>query len=308
MSPIELLDRRDLVALRSLDAAPGPLTDAERIRGDAALERILAGAATLQADPAWALDMPSAAVPWWRRRAVLLPGAAATLAAALVVAPGIGGGGAAYASWTPTPTVASTEDVAEVTRACRDTLAEVSPEMRAPVDAEAATPVVAERRGEWVGVLLRSGGPGRGASAACIARDPVGSHAPPQEVHLAVGGGGGAAPTAGHGQLLEGFVAQLGEPPVSFAEGTVGPDVAGVTIHAGERSVVATVESGRYVAWWPGRAFEAGPLPPSGEGGPATLMRYDLVLTDGTVVPGSAPARPGLGSTSGSAGSGSPTT
>ena len=308
MSPIELLDRRDILALRSLDAAPGPLTDAERTRGEAALERILGGTATPRADPAWASDLPSVASPWWRRRAVLLPGAAATLAAALVVAPGLGGGSTAYASWTPTPTVASDEDLAEVTRACRDKLAEVSPELRAPVDVEAARPVVAERRGDWVGVLLRSDGPGGSGSAACIARDPVGSHAPPQEVHLAVGGGDGAAPTAGRSQLLEGFVAQLGEPPLSFAEGTVGPDVAGVTIHAGERSVVATVENGRYVAWWPGRAFQAGPLPPSGEGGPETLMRYDLVLTDGTVVPGSAPARPSPGSTSGSAESGPPTT
>jgi hypothetical protein len=37
----------------------------------------------------------------------------------------------------------------------------------------------------------------------------------------------------------------------SFAEGTVGADVSGVTLHQDGLDVVATVDHGRWTAWWP---------------------------------------------------------
>lgn len=304
MNPTPLMDPLDST-LRTLDAADTGLTPAQRAHADAVLERILA------ADPSAAIGdertWSPGPRPWWRRRLVLLPTAAAALAAGFVFAPGLGGAAPAYASWTATPTAAADSDVAQVTAACRDRLAELgrSGGNAAVVDPAGARVLVAERRGDWVAVLFRGEGPSGQMSASCIARDPVGSDAAPQDVQLGVAGSGGQATTPGPGTLLEGSISQLGDPPLSFTDGAVGPDVVGVRIHAGDKVVTATVKDGRYVAWWPGRAFEDAPLPPSGQGGPRDLLSYDLTLADGTVVPGAVPWRPSGSPTSASEGSGS---
>jgi hypothetical protein len=74
--------------------------------------------------------------------------------------------------------------------------------------------------------------------------------------------------------------------------GAVGEEVAGVTIHAGSLAVEASVQNGRYAAWWPGPAFEGGPPEPSGKGGPEPILTYDLTLTDGTVIRDAQPTLP----------------
>ncbi len=305
MNPTPLLDPLD-ITLRTLDAADADLTPARRAHADAVLERILATDPSAAVGDEHAWSTPSAR-PWWRRRLVLLPTAAAALAAGLVFAPGLGGAAPAYASWTATPTAADDTDVAQVTAACRDRLAELGSAGGQPavVDPAGARVLVAERRGDWVAVLFRGAGQGGQMTASCLARDPVGSDAAPTDVQLGVAGSDGQATTPGPGKLLEGSTSQLGDPPLSFTDGAVGPDVVGVCIHAGDKVVTATVKDGRYVAWWPGQAFDDAARPPSGQGGPPDLLTYDLTLADGTVVPGAVPWWPSGSPTSASAGSGS---
>lgn len=68
--------------------------------------------------------------------------------------------------------------------------------------------------------------------------------------------------------------------------------MTGVTIHAGDLNVQASVANGRFAAWWPGPAFASGPVEPSGRGGPRLNLTYDLTLADGTVIQGAQPTRP----------------
>lgn len=69
---------------------------------------------------------------------------------------------------------------------------------------------------------------------------------------------------------------------VSIAEGAVGAEVTGVTVHAGAYTAHATVHADRFVAWWPGPAFVGIPGPP-GRDTMKEIVRYDLTLADGTV-------------------------
>ena len=79
----------------------------------------------------------------------------------------------------------------------------------------------------------------------------------------------------------------------SITDGAVGEEVAAVTIHAGALTVDASVQNGRYAAWWPGPAFGTGPRKPDGEEGPRQLiLSYDLTLTDGTVIHDAQPTLP----------------
>jgi len=107
------------------------------------------------------------------------------------------------------------------------------------------------------------------------------------DVESGVGGSDGpaSAPNVRARAFWPGSIAQFGEPqPASVTDGTAGSEVTGVTIHAGSLTVTATVKDGRYAAWWPGAAFEKGPLPPSGQGGPLDILTYDLAFTDGTTL------------------------
>jgi len=113
------------------------------------------------------------------------------------------------------------------------------------------------------------------------------------DIAAAVGGGSGPAPIPTAGRIIPGGVSQFGyQPPASFTSGTVGTGVVGVTIHAGPQVITATVKNGRYVAWWPGKAFADGPQQPSGQGGPAVILTYDVTLTDGTTKTNVSPAPP----------------
>lgn len=77
---------------------------------------------------------------------------------------------------------------------------------------------------------------------------------------------------------------------MSFNVGDVGPDVAAVTITTADGEAVdSTVENGRFVAWWPGRAFGD---ETEGNGGPAPDLAFRLTLRDGTVIDDAQTIRP----------------
>lgn len=266
-------------ALRSLDAAAATLTVGEDERALATLERIVASA------PSTAAPQP-AAQAWARRslrRLAFVTTAALTLIVGSVVVQGDRGHDAAYASWTATPTAVASDELDAAATACRDQLGGPG----SSIDIDSAELVLAERRGEHVALLYRTENPDM--SGSCLVRNPQGS-TDVDDVDSGVGGSTGPAlkaPTRGYTQ---GAIAQFNE--ASITDGAVGDAVTGVTILAGTFTVNASVQNGRYVAWWPGPAFQSGPLEPSGEGGPEPILTYDLTLRDGTVLRNAQPTRP----------------
>lgn len=256
--------------LRRLDAATGIVDEAQRRRASTDLEGILA--------------TPLIATPARRRRPVRRLAAVGAFGAIAITAGALalqspGDSGVAYASWTSVPLPVAPSDVAAVVGACRQQLD------------DSTTPIaLAERRGDFVAVLFYEGNPER--SESCIAVNPPGS-TQVEQVKSGVGGSSGPAWTPPAGRISEGSSSQYGgDHPAAFTEGGIGPGVVGVTIHAGARTIIATVENGRYAAWWPGTAFKDSPVRPSGEGGPELSLTYDVHLADGTIRKDAAPARP----------------
>lgn len=224
-----------------------------------------------------------------------LVAAAAAAAMALTMLPGPGSGNA-YASWTATPQAVADRDRDTAVQECRDALrgpfwarSEGGPEQ---FDPQAATVALAERRGELVSVLLRDEGPRKEYSAFCVVTLKQGATSGTVEGHGLGGAVGGPPSVAPADGFLEGAMSQSGEDPISMIDGAVGPDVTTLTIHAGELSVQATIEDGRYAAWIPGRIFPDQEPGPSGQGGPEPILTYDLTLTDGTTITNAQPARP----------------
>lgn len=260
--------------LRTLDAAT-PLTDDQRERAKTVLDQIVATPLDTTA--------PAPARRGARRaRLAVVSTAALALAVGLVVLPGSGGGGdPAYASWTATPTTVSEGDLAAVERVCRRRLS------GALMDLDRAELALAERRGDHVVLLYRTDDPDMSGSCLTTVRPGSGRVL---EVSASAGGSSGPALPAPPTGLTQGAIAQ--HRGASITDGAVGTQVVGVTIHAGDLSVQASVRNGRYVAWWPGPAFEDGPVQPSGEGGPEPMLTYDLTLQDGTLLTGVAPTLP----------------
>lgn len=208
-------------------------------------------------------------------------GAAAAGAVWLVVP---GGAGTAYASWTGTPTAVLARDVATVTAACRDSVeGSHTPLDRALFD---ASPAIAERRGDFVFLMFTRASARAALAVDCIAQLRPGS-GEVEEISAAVGGAGAGdapltPPEADEVELTSIGQFDLDGTAASVA-GRIGRDVRAVTIHAGERTVAATLDNGWFVAWWPGAAFTPPPYGPSGEGGPRATFTYDVRLADGTV-------------------------
>jgi hypothetical protein len=263
-------------ALRSLDASVAALTAAEQQRAEETLERIVATApSTGAAGPAPARRS--------RRRLVLVAAAAIMLIAGWAVVQGNRGGDAAYASWTATPAPVASSELDAAGSACRDKLHGFA------IDADRAKLVLAERRGDYLALLYRTDNPDM--SGACLVHNRQGStDFGDVDMGVGVGGSSGPALKAPARSYTQGgvFVSH----GASITDGAVGDAVTGVTIHAGAFRVRASVKSGRYVAWWPGPAFENGPRKPSGEGGPKLILSYDVTLADGTVIRNAQPTRP----------------
>lgn len=262
--------------LRSLDAA-GHLTADHQRTASATLERIVA------TTPTDGPGVPDATPPLRRarRRLLLLPTAAAALVAAVIVPLGGEGGGRAYASWTAVPTALAAAEIDVVAPACRKQLRGGS------LDLQRARLVLAERRGEYVVLLYRTDDPDM--SGSCLAHNRKGTD-DVDDVNAGIGGGSGPALTAPARSFTQGAIADYRR--ASVTDGAAGAEVAGVTIHAGDLTVQASVSNGRYVAWWPGSAFERDPGRASGEVGPRLILTYDLILTDGTVIRDAQPTRP----------------
>ncbi|MEV0157012.1 hypothetical protein AB0H57_25230 [Micromonospora sp. NPDC050686] len=264
------------IALRSLDAA-STMTAVQQQHAAATLERIVT------TPPAPLSDQPGAAPPVRRspRRLLLISAAAAAVAAGVLVLPSGGGGGRAYASWTPVPAGLTAAEVDLVAPACRKRLGD------GHLDLDRARLVLAERRGEYVVLLYRTDDPD--VSGSCLAHNRQGSD-DVDDVAWGIGGSSGPALPAPARGFTQGAISDFVD--ASVTDGAAGPGVAGVTIHAGELTVQASVSNGRYVAWWPGPAFTSARDQRSGKGGPQLIISYDLTLTDGTVIRNAQPSRP----------------
>jgi hypothetical protein len=211
---------------------------------------------------------------------VLVLAAALAPAVAAVVADDVGDGDEAYASWSATPASVAAHDLEAAAAACRK-------DVHRFVDLDEARVVLAERRGDHVVLLYRTEDPD--LSAPCLVRTPAGS-ADVDDVQIAAGGSTGPALKAPPRGYTEGAISQFGG--ITITDGAVGDQVAGVTIQAGALTVEASVQNGRYAAWWPGTAFESGPPGPDGEGDPRPILTYDLTLADGTVIRDARATRP----------------
>lgn len=308
------MNRTDDV-LRTLDAAPEAVTPAERERAGALLERIVAeapgptpGGTTGSVRAGWTRQ------PWRRRRRLLLaPLAVAVMAVPLVMAPGPAPilDRAAYASWTSTPTAVSEHSLDAAVSACRSEAGkeEAGDGAQRSFDPEDARQVLAERRGQFVAVVLQA--PSTDVAVRCLVHDPSDAGAP-QAVDvrtvddgvrgpLVAGtfrlggytdGTGTAAPASSWwrsyvdriaGFVLSGGGQELPQFRGSVIDGFVGEGVSGVTVHAGEYTVEATVAGGKLVAWWPGPAADCYPQD-TGVLRCDPIMTYDLHLNDGTTI------------------------
>jgi len=260
-------------ALRELDpAATTTLTSKERQRADAVLARILA---TTVHEPA----RTKTGQPHPRRRRVLIP--AALLAAAAVALSTALSGGTAFADWTPTPAALPAPTAAAAATTCRSVheMRDQSPRV-----------VIGERRGGWTYVLLD----GPGEEGSCLMPDDlVGA----SDFKARRSGGffghydpnPPKAPTPARDSLVEtesagGAVSVPGRLSVGtidgwfmYVTGYAGRDVTRVTVDPPVGpNVEASLEDGRFAAWWP--AGEARGDNPSMSGD----WSYTVTLADGT--------------------------
>jgi hypothetical protein len=275
--------------LRAYDVAP---SDTAPLRGriDARLARVIVEEdATPPLAPATSRRRRTAA------RVAGLVAAAAAAALTLTLLPGPGDGHA-YASWTPTAQAVAERDGETAVQECRAALRgpfwarhDGGPE---EFDPQAATVALTERRGDLVSVLLRDEGPLKGLSAFCVVTLKEGATSGEVKGHGVGGAVGGPPALAPDDGFLEGSMSQSGQQPISMLDGAVGRDVAALTIHAGELTVEATIQGGRYAAWIPGRIFSVQDPGPGGQGGPEPILTYDLTLSDGRVVADARPAAP----------------
>lgn len=261
-----------VAALRDLDpATTTTLTEEERERADAVLDRILA-------TPGHDLVRTETDLPRRRRGRVLIP--VGLLAAVAVAVPMALGGGSAFASWTanPEPLPLSAAEAAATT--CRSALDIADQSVRV---------VIGERRGGWTYVLLDNPG---GEAACLMPEDTVGA----SDVEVRRRGFFGSydtepvePPTPARDGIIEtesagGTVSlpdRVGVGTIegwfSWVTGYAGSDVTGVTVHPPVGpDVEASLNGGRFSAWWP--AGEAGGDNP-GVGGAWT---YTVTLAEGT--------------------------
>ncbi|MGV2856254.1 hypothetical protein ACNPON_03565 [Glutamicibacter sp. AGC13] len=273
----------ELDAFRPLDSAPQvDLDEAGRMRANARLQQILAS------DPDNGNTM-SGAIGKRRLRPVRRIGAPIALAAVaaitatVVLLPGTGSNGTAYASWNAVPTSISSTDKAVADAACRGHLDLSSPQLD-----------LAERRGEWVVLLYTAS---EHMAGMCLAHLPAGAQKADNIDFSRGGGDQGLLPVAGEftqGNIAEfrgGNIFGFGDrPEIALTHGNVGEDVTAVTITTPDGQLVeATVQDGRYAAWWPGKAL-GDEL--EGNGGPAPAISYTLTLKDQTVVKDATPRMP----------------
>ncbi len=273
----------ELDAFRALDSAPqGELDETGRIKANARLQQIFAS----EPDNGNAANGPIGKRRFRPARRVAAPialAAVAAITATVVLFPGAGSNDAAYASWNAVPGSISSADRAVADAACLGRLNLASPQLD-----------LAERRGEWV-VLLYTGA--EHMAGMCLAHLPAGAPKA-NDIDVSRGGGDqGFLPVAGEftqGNIAEfrggNFLGFRDRPDIALTHGNVGEDVAAVTLTTPDgQSVEATVQDGRYAAWWPGTAFGD---EVEGNGGPAPAISYTITLKDQTVIEDATPRMP----------------
>lgn len=301
-------------ALRSVDPAT-PLTEEQHIRGDAMLERTLADTTCAPA-PARRRTTRTFA-----KRVVTVVALASVVAIGSTIAVSSTGGDA-FASYTPVPVPLTEPEKAAMAKKCepkmrrwarseeqmiprhnRDlkqhaekTGTEYSP-MSPAFDPNDAIVALAERRGDVV--VMAYAGKTQGFSIPCTAVMPVGSTKPkhvemngktggsdPRSVPPAntyVGGSMHIGPAPGTGGEFDLRPVQL----YSLIQGPVGDNVVAMTVHtATAGDVAATIDNGRYTAWWPGDALEWPKDVPQVSGRDHSRLTYTISITlkDGTVI------------------------
>lgn len=288
MTTDHLFDPGTSAALRQLDPAgraddgrAAALTPHERGRADATFERIVssdpvaARASTSSLSGISTARPPSGTARWPRRPRRWWPvwiGVVA-VAAALAV-PGLVPGvlpnrDVAYASWTPKPVRLTPTESAAAVAACL--------QAHGLRHEPAAEPLIAERRGEWTYVLIPLSGD---LEASCIMSTDATTDGTRPRDGVWLGGAGDQPPLKAGARHLYRTVSGIGgtgEGLLSFTEGVAGRDVVGVTITTPRgMTVVASVDNGRYAAWWP--AGENKLTNPEISG----AATFELTLRDGT--------------------------
>ncbi len=270
------MNDRDLTLLvKSFDAAPhAEVSDDVRERAAARKAEIIATAEPAPLAPALGTRRS-------RRWALAVTGLAAASVTGLFAADALAPA-PAYASWTPTPTAVTSAELAIAADACTTVMGETDADV-----------ILAERRGDWIGLAAVTPNP---LTISCMLYLPTGATRA-EHVSAAASGGQGAVPTGG--QFTEGSISEFSGrgllgirtgPPAAFNVGDVGPGVTAVDITTADGELVhATVEDGRFIAWWPGRAFGD---ETEGNGGPAPDLSYRITLTDGTVIEDAQPVLP----------------
>lgn len=252
-------------ALRDLDPVPKTaLTEAERQHADDTFVRIIA---TPSDDP----PRVEPDRPRRRRTRLLLPvgllGAAGAAMTALLL-----GGGSALASWTPTPELLTPAETSAAATTCRADLG-------IPASEEATQ--LAERRGKWTYVLISE----PNAEGTCLMRNDLVGQDPAGHEVFGNYDTDPEVPTVARDRIVE-----MGSTAASIDEGWfreegwltwtygyVGSDVTGVTVHTPLGfDVEASVDNGRFAAWWPSDKPSSDNLEVMG------AWSYTVTLADGS--------------------------
>lgn len=250
-------------ALRSLDAAGEfSLSEGERLRAEDTFARIVASVE----------DVSPAAAPARSRRRRLIPLGAIVGAGAVTTALMLSGG-SAFASWTAQPEPLPLAKAAAAADTCRAKL---------DVPENSNETLLAERRGGWTYVFISS----PAGEATClmqntvVGKDPDGQEifadlaepTPPAAVDpRGIVETGSTAASTDTGLFRKGYL--------TWTYGYAGAEVKAVTVRTplGD-DVEATVENGRFAAWWPSER------PSSKNPDVMGAWQYTVTLDDGSVV------------------------
>jgi hypothetical protein len=243
--------------------------------------------------------VPADRSPAGRRRAprlALAGGVTAAVAGLVLTVPLVTGGEEAFAGWSPVPVELTGAERDAAVTACTALQAEDG-ELAADPGA-AADPLVVEARGGWTYVLYRVGTAGGGSlEGSCLMPDEVLDDPEPGTGgffgSLGPAADSGAAPRRGDAVVEDASgLGEVDDGVFGYASGRVGADVARVVVTLADgREVEASVEAGRWAAWWP--AGDDGARDPSVTGAwtPRGVLRDGTVLdpVDPGGVPGSRP-------------------
>lgn len=262
--------------IRALDIAANRPDSRQRAAADRLVEEILSGPPRRQRSGHWSRFS-------LRTGTVLALGACA--AVAMLLLPQESARVPAIATWTATAETVAPADLAIAKEACQESIAEFDLAI-AEFDlaiAEHPTSLLSERRGDLVGVMLWGADPE--TLLTCLVELPEGTNravATTGGAELGVTAAGPAAAGDVEGGNL--WELRLDGGNAIMTSGAVGPDVTAVTMHIGKTAVEATVQDGRYAAWWP--TSDLVMFSPASPASPANVITFDLTFRDGSTKTG----------------------